>query len=267
MLDINRIPDASVRTRAVGATWASGGLHAAIALLLGLVVGQKSFDDGALSQVRAAPPLAVWLDGLGRIEGGGDRGDRSPTAAPRAERVGTAHATVPTLVAASLSRAVHREPPLQQIDIPAVPEASGLREIAGDLATVSIGVWTGGPRSGRGSGNGDGDGLDAGFGGNTGGGPRGAGSPGSSPQLIRSVRPNYTSSALQARIQGLVVMDAVVLPDGSVGDVKIVRSLDRTFGLDEEAIKAVKQWRFRAGTRAGHAIPMLVSVEMVFELR
>jgi protein TonB len=81
------------------------------------------------------------------------------------------------------------------------------------------------------------------------------------------VRPNYTNAALQARVRGLVVLDAVVLPDGSVGEVKIVRSLDQRFGLDEEAIKAVKQWRFRPARRAGGPIAMLVSVEMMFELR
>ena len=81
------------------------------------------------------------------------------------------------------------------------------------------------------------------------------------------MRPNYTSPALQARVQGVVVMDAVVLPDGSVGEVKIVRSLDGRFGLDEEALKAVKQWRFRPAARAGRPIAMLVSVEMMFELR
>ena len=62
-------------------------------------------------------------------------------------------------------------------------------------------------------------------------------------------------------------MDAIVLPDGSVGAVKIVRSLDPRFGLDQEAMKAVKQWRFRPAARGGKPIAMLVSVEMLFELR
>jgi protein TonB len=104
-------------------------------------------------------------------------------------------------------------------------------------------------------------------GGNIGGGRRGPGGSLVSPEVIKQVRPNYTSSALQARVRGLVIMDAVVLADGSVGDVKVVRSLDRTFGLDDEAIKAVKQWRFRPGKRSGDPVPMMVSVEMVFELR
>jgi TonB family protein len=62
-------------------------------------------------------------------------------------------------------------------------------------------------------------------------------------------------------------MEAVILPDGSVGRVGILRSLDPTFGLDEEALKTVKQWRFAPGTIAGQAVPVLVEIEMTFTLR
>ena len=62
-------------------------------------------------------------------------------------------------------------------------------------------------------------------------------------------------------------MEAVVMPDGSIGEVRIIRSLDRNLGLDEQAIKAVKRWRFRPATRLGKAIPIFVSIEMTFSLR
>jgi TonB family protein len=58
-----------------------------------------------------------------------------------------------------------------------------------------------------------------------------------------------------------------VLPDGTVGDVKITRSLDPTFGLDQEAIKAAKQFRFVPGTRFGQPVAVLVSFEIEFTLR
>ena len=88
-----------------------------------------------------------------------------------------------------------------------------------------------------------------------------------SPVLIREVKPNYTGEAMRARIQGIVTMEAVVLPDGSVGDVRITRSLDQQFGLDKEAIKTVKQWRFRPGMRLGQPVPVLIIIEMSFTLR
>jgi protein TonB len=269
MLDIDRRRDPAGRSRAIRATWVSAGLHVLAAVVIGIVTAPRPASDRLEPTARRDPPLVVWLERPGAPGGGGDHGDRTPTPASRAERPGTARLTVPARVAPSrVSRARPEPPPLQEIDIPAVPEASGLREIPGLVSEVTVAVVsTGGPGSGPGAGDGQGDGVDRGSGGHWGGGPRNTGNPASSPELISQVRPNYTSPAMQARVEGLVVMDAVVLPDGTVGDVKIVRSLDRTFGLDEEAIKAVKQWRFRPGRRAGDPIAMLVSVEMMFELR
>lgn len=243
------------------------------ALVIGIVTAPRPASDRSEPTARRDPPLVVWLERPGDPEGGGKYSDGTPARTPPrpAERPGTDRLTVPARVAQSPARRIVPEPPprLQDIDIPALPEASGLREMPGVVAEVSAAVLSipGGPGRDRGAGDGDGNGLDRGTGGNRGGGPRGTGSPASSPELLRQVRPNYTSPAMQARVEGLVVMDAVVLPDGTVGDVTIVRSLDRTFGLDEEAIKAVKQWRFRPGRRAGDPVAMLVSVEMVFELR
>jgi protein TonB len=81
------------------------------------------------------------------------------------------------------------------------------------------------------------------------------------------VKPQYTSDAMRAKVQGTVLLECVVRPDGSVGDVQILRSLDGVFGLDQEAIKAAKQWRFAPGTRLGEPVPVLVTIELTFTLR
>jgi len=54
------------------------------------------------------------------------------------------------------------------------------------------------------------------------------------PTVVREARPQYTKEAMDARIQGTVGLEAVVLPDGKVGDVKVTRSLDPTYGLDQK---------------------------------
>ena len=89
----------------------------------------------------------------------------------------------------------------------------------------------------------------------------------SDPILLREVKPGYTSDAMRARIQGSVFLECVVRPDGSIGEVRIIRSLDSTFGLDLEAIKAARQWRFRPGTRLGEPVPVLVTIQLDFGLR
>ena len=61
-----------------------------------------------------------------------------------------------------------------------------------------------------------------------------------SPTLVSQVKPQYTTEAMRAKIQGKVWLEVVVMPDGRPGDIKVARSLDRTFGLDEEAIKAMR---------------------------
>lgn len=268
MLDISRPLDSSARSRALAATWASACLHLVLAILVAAILRDKPGNRPAAAAERHDPPLVVWLDRPGEIGGGGANGNHSARPPQQAQRKGTDRRTVPAPRPRSVEAGTPREAPIQEISIPAVPEASGISDAIGVVSSIAVVDPSSlGPRSGRGSGEGEGNGLDKGQGLNAGGGPPGPGGTLTSPEIIRQVRPNYTNAALQARVRGLVVMDAVVLPDGSVGDVKVVRSLDKRFGLDEEAIKAVKQWRFRPARRSGGPIAMLVSVEMIFELR
>jgi protein TonB len=87
------------------------------------------------------------------------------------------------------------------------------------------------------------------------------------PRLVKSVAPNYTPGAMRARIEGTVVMSAVVREDGTVDEITIVKSLDTTYGLDEEAIKALKLWKFEPGTLKEKPVAVRVRIEMDFNLR
>jgi len=68
-------------------------------------------------------------------------------------------------------------------------------------------------------------------------------------------------------VQGVVALEAVVKADGSVGQVRITRSLDPHFGLDEEAIRTVRSWRFRPAKKNGEPVDVWVDVELSFTLR
>ena len=87
------------------------------------------------------------------------------------------------------------------------------------------------------------------------------------PKIIKNARPNYTPEAMRAKVQGPVKMEIVVRADGTVGEVRVVRSLDRVFGLDDAAVKAAKEMRFTPAMRDGVAVPVLVSTEMEFTAR
>jgi protein TonB len=71
------------------------------------------------------------------------------------------------------------------------------------------------------------------------------------PTKVRDEKPFYPAPAQSARIQGAVLLSAVVLADGTVGDVTVLKSLDTVFGLDAEAVRAAKQWLFNPGMKDG----------------
>ena len=85
--------------------------------------------------------------------------------------------------------------------------------------------------------------------------------------MLREVKPQYTSDAMRAKVQGTVLLECVVRPDGTIGDVQVIRSLDPTFGLDQQAVIAARQWRFAPGTRLGEPVSVLITIELTFTLR
>jgi TonB family protein len=87
------------------------------------------------------------------------------------------------------------------------------------------------------------------------------------PVLVREVKPTYTREAMRHKLQGKVYLEALVLPDGSVGDVRLVYGLEPDDGLNQQAASALKQWRFRAGSLGGRPVPVVVTVELSFTLR
>ena len=87
------------------------------------------------------------------------------------------------------------------------------------------------------------------------------------PTPVRSIKPGYTAAAMDARIEGTVLLDVVVLDDGKVGEVRVSQSLDMEYGLDTQAVEAAKQWLFKPGTKDGKAVAVRVTIEMTFTLK
>ena len=87
------------------------------------------------------------------------------------------------------------------------------------------------------------------------------------PTVTKQVQAQYTQEAMDAHIEGTVGLDAVVLADGTVGDVTVTRSLDPTYGLDGQAVKAMKQWLFKPGTKDSKPVAVRVAVNIKFTLK
>lgn len=221
----------------------------------------------------------IWLSDPGPGGGGGGGGNKMKEPPRQAELPGKEKITVPVLKQPKLEppQQAKVEPnPVEQLNIPAQTLAAAADSLPGAIEmppgppSLSLGAGAGGGAgtgTGTGIGSGTGSGLGAGFGGGTGGGAYRPGNGVTLPRLLREVKPQYTSDAMRAKVQGTVLLECVVRSDGSVTDVQVLRSLDSTFGLDQEAIKAARQWRFAPGTRFGEPVPVLVTIELTFTLR
>jgi protein TonB len=258
-----------------GAIGASVASHLAFLALILLIMRLAPVPGSHAMLIDRLPHQIVWLAEPGAGGGGGGGGNQQKEPIKKAELPGKEKITVPVQKPPEPKLIPEVKPPEEEkVNIPAVTMSAANETSPGAIDskenTTSQGTGTqGGAGTGQGTGigNGQGSGLGEGSGGGTGGGVYRPGNGVESPRLLRSVRPNYTAEAMRAKVQGVVRLEGVVLPDGSVGDLKITRSLDPVFGLDQEAIKAAKQFRFVPGTRFGEPVAVLVSFEIEFTLR
>src|SRR4051794_19370616 len=223
----------------------------------------------------------VWIAQPGPGGGGGGGGNQMKEPPRKAEAPGKDKITVPVTKPPKLEvqqQAKVEPDPQPMLNIPAKELSSSAQNMVlpGTIDSVpgppspSQGSGSGGGAGtgrGTGIGPGTGSGLGPGYGGNTGGGAYRPGNGVTTPVLVKEVKPGYTSEAMRAKIQGAVLLQCTVNVDGSVGDITVVRSLDPVFGLDQQAIAAARQWRFRPGTLREQPVPVQITIELSFTLR
>lgn len=207
--------------------------------------------------------------------GGGGGGNQQSGPVPRAQARGRDSITLP---------AAKRIAPVARPQEEAVPPqvvALDANSLASD-SMFQVGLLEGpirlSPSQGPGSGGGAGDGVGSGIGsgrgpgvgpgkgGGTGGGVYRPGDGATAPTVIREVKPVYSGEAMRARIQGSVILEAVVQRDGTTRDIRVIRSLDPG-GLDRQAVLAAEQWRFNPGRRDGQPVDVLVTIVLDFRIQ
>lgn len=97
------------------------------------------------------------------------------------------------------------------------------------------------------------------------GGPMQIGDGVTAPQKIFAPQPRYTEEARQGRIQGTVILQAVIDEEGAVSGVEVLKGLP--LGLNDAAIETVRQWRFKPATLDGAPVAVYLSLLINFSLQ
>jgi protein TonB len=82
------------------------------------------------------------------------------------------------------------------------------------------------------------------------------------PLLIQSVEPEYTEAARNAKISGTVLVNLIVEPNGNPSHIRVIRGLG--IGLDEKAIQAVQQYKFKPGIKNGKPVRVELNISLNF---
>jgi protein TonB len=118
--------------------------------------------------------------------------------------------------------------------------------------------------AGSGLGSGNGSGLGPGAGGNYGGGLHHVGGGVSAPKVIFKVEPEFSEEARKAKFMGVVTVNLIVDTAGRAQNVRVIRGVG--MGLDQKALEAVRQYRFKPAMENGHPVPVQVNVEVQFQI-
>lgn len=84
------------------------------------------------------------------------------------------------------------------------------------------------------------------------------------PEIVKRVEPQYPEAARKARLDGVVILDAIIAASGEVEAVRVIRSAGRL--LDDAAAEAIRKWTYRPATLNGRAVRVLLTVTVDFRI-
>jgi len=88
------------------------------------------------------------------------------------------------------------------------------------------------------------------------------------PVFTKKVSPKYPDRAVKIKLQGYVILEAILRKDGAVDDIKVLRGLGKgKFGFEEEAIEALRRWEFLPGKVNGNPADVRMTLKIDFVLQ
>jgi protein TonB len=263
------------------ATIGSVIVHGAIAAsLIGISVGgartvkQRVQPEKVVDLI--APSISVYTpiskkrnDTIGGGGGGGDR-DKIPAPKGKLPKLAMEQLTPPAVVIRNQYPRLPVEPTVvipPEVKLPVVNTPNlgdPMAKVLGPLSNGNGSAGGIGSGSDGGVGSGEGPGVGPGHGGGIGGGAFRIGGGVSAPRPLYTPEPEYSEEARKVKYQGTCVLWLIIDSDGKPREVRAARALG--FGLDEQAIEAVKRWKFVPAMKDGRPVAVQMNVEVNFRL-
>jgi protein TonB len=258
------VPDRMATKRSPASTAFAIGAHVVILLLVALFIASQvnvmapaKKEVAAVVAVPPPPPIAPKLEQIG---GGGGQHDVAPVSKGRLPDLAQKQIVAP------------KAPPTEAPKLAVVPTVVVQKDLNlanntmpnlgapnSSLKGVSLGNGTG-----TGIGSGNGSGIGPGSGGNTGGGVMHIGGGVSRPVVLYQVEPEFSEEARKAKFSGSVTVYLYIEPDGTPSHVRVVQGVG--MGLDEKAVEAVRQYRFKPAMKDGKPVRVDLYVAVNFQI-
>jgi periplasmic protein TonB len=256
------VPDRMATQRSPTSTAIAVGAHILVFALIALFIARQVVVKAppkpvAISIAAPPPPIAPKVEQIG---GGGGQHDLAPVTQGRLPKLAQEQIVPP--------KAPPPIPPKLAID-PTVVVQKDLKMATNDMPNLGMpnsnlkGVSMGNG-SGTGIGSGNGNGIGPGEGGNTGGGVFHIGGGVSKPVVLYSVEPEFSEEARKAKFSGNVEVYLWVDENGSPSHIRVVRPIG--MGLDEKAIDAVRQYKFKPAMKDGKPVKVDLYIDVNFQI-
>lgn len=244
--------------------WSAVVAHGVIILIIALLIANHvklaAPVKAELTALMEPPPPPPVMPRAEKIGGGGGQHDLAPVTKGRLPKLAQQQIVPP--------KAPPTIPPKLAVE-PTVVVQPNLKLATNTMPNLGVPNsnlkgFSMGNGNGTGIGSGNGNGIGPGSGGNIGGGLYHVGGSVSAPVVIYQVDPEFSEEARKAKFSGNVEVYLIVGADGKPHNVRVARGVG--MGLDEKAVEAVQQYRFKPAMQNGKPVPVDLYIDVNFQI-